>query len=182
MTIIFKLVAKLFYFYYGYEGINVLLKATPSKVTVQILKQFGARIGNDVRIQAPLIIHNADQLKPIYQNLTIGNQCYIGRDCIIDLMGKVEIKSRATLSHRIVLNTHTDSGRSPLKNGDLKNSYGNITIEEGTYIGTGVTVLENVVIGKKTIVGAFSLVNKSIPANEKAFGVPCKVQDKLNDN
>ena len=104
------------------------------------------------------------------------------RDCIIDLMGKVEIKSRSTLSHRVVLNTHTDSGRSPLKNNNLKRSYGNITIEDGAYIGTGVTILENVVIGKKTIIGAFSLVNKSIPANHKAFGVPCKVQAKLNDN
>ena len=37
-------------------------------------------------------------------------------------------------------------------------------------------------IGKKTIIGAFSLVNKSIPANQKAYGVPCKIQDELNDN
>ena len=180
--IIFKLIARTFYSFYGYEGINILLKVAPSKVTVEILKQFGAKIGKDVRIQAPLIIHNADQIKPIYQNLTIGNQCYIGRDCIFDLMGKVEIRSRSTLSHRVVLNTHTDSGRSPLKKEALKTSYGNIRIGEGSYIGTGVTVLENVVIGKKTIIGAFSLVNKSIPANQKAFGVPCKIQDKSNDN
>ena len=46
---------------------------TPSKVTVEILKKYGAVIGENVRIQAPLIIHNADQLKPIYQNLTIQN-------------------------------------------------------------------------------------------------------------
>ena len=64
-----------------------------------------------------------------------------------------------------------------------KNSViGNITIGEGSYIGTGVTVLENVVIGKKTIIGAFSLVNKSIPANQKAYGVPCKIQDELDDH
>ena len=180
--IIFNLIARILYSFYGYEGINILLKVAPSKVTVEILKQFGAKIGKHVRIQAPLIIHNADQIKPIYQNLTIGNQCYIGRDCIFDLMGKVEIRSRSTLSHRVVLNTHTDSGRSPLKNGNLKTSSGNITIEDGAYIGTGVTILENVVIGKKTIIGAFSLVNRPIPANQKAFGVPCKVQAKLNDN
>ena len=182
MILPFMLLARIFYFFFGYEGINVLLKVTPSRITVKILKKFGASIGEDVRIQAPLIIHNADQLKPIYQNLTINNQCYIGRDCIIDLMGKVEIRSRSTLSHRVVLNTHTDTGKSPLKEGALINSQGNITIGEGSYIGTGVTVLENVVIGKKTIVGAFSLVNKSIPANQKAFGVPCKIQDKSNDN
>ena len=182
MTFPLLLVARILYFFYGYEGINVLLKVTPSSIMVKILKQFGASIGKDVRIQSPLIIHNADQLKPIYQNLTIKDQCYIGRDCIIDLMGKVEIRSRSTLSHRGVLNTHTDTGKSPLKERALITSQGNITIGEGSYIGTGVTVLENVVIGKKTIIGAFSLVNKSIPANQKAFGVPCKIQDKSNDN
>ena len=119
MKTIFKLIAQVCYFFYGYEGINVLFKMTPSKVTVEILKKYGATIGGDVRIQTPLTIHNADQLKPIYQNLTIGDQCYIGRDCIIDLMGKVEIRSRSTLSHRIVLNTHTHAGKSPFKSRDL---------------------------------------------------------------
>tara|TARA_B100002052_G_scaffold294646_1_gene319766 strand:- start:103 stop:648 length:546 start_codon:yes stop_codon:yes gene_type:complete len=179
MKVIFKLIAKICYFFYGYEGINVLFKMTPSKVTVEILKKYGAVIGKNVRIQAPLIIHNADQLKPIYQNLTIQNNCYIGRDCMMDLMGKIEIRSNSTLSHRIILNTHTDVGSSPIKNEELKNSQGNIIIEEGAYIGTGVTILENVVIGRNTIVGACSLVNKSIPNNKRAFGVPCKVQEKI---
>ena len=173
--IIFKIIAEIFYFFYKYEGINILFKAAPSKVTVEILRKYGASVGRNVRIQAPLIIHNADQLKPIYQNLTIQNDCYIGRDCIIDLMGKIEIRSNSTLSHRVVLNTHTDVGNSPLKNKELKKSKGDITIGEGAYIGTCVTILEGVAIGTNTIIGASSLVNKSIPDNERAFGVPCKM-------
>ena len=175
MTIIFKIFAEIFYFFYKYEGVNILFKSAPSKVTVEILRKYGASIGENVRIQAPLIIHNADQLKPMYQNLTIQNDCYIGRDCIIDLMGKIEIRSNSTLSHRVVLNTHTDVGNSPLKNKELKKSKGNITIGEGAYIGTCVTILEGVAIGTNTIIGASSLVNKSIPDNERAFGVPCKM-------
>jgi len=176
MNVIFSLIAKICYFLYGYEGLNVLFKVSPSKITIKILKKFGAEIGENVRIQAPLIIHNADKMNPIYQNLTIENDCYIGRDCIIDLMGKVVIKKNSTISYRVVLNTHTDAGSSPLKNKELKRTFGNTTIEEGVYIGTGVTILEGVVIGRNTIIGASSLVNKSIPANEKAYGVPCKVQ------
>lgn len=176
MNLIFSLIANICYFLYGYEGLNVLFRVTPSKITVKILKKFGAEIGENVRIQAPLIIHNADNLNPIYQNLTIQNDCYIGRDCIIDLMGKVVIKTNSTISYRVVLNTHTDAGSSPLKNDKLKKTFGNITIEEGVYIGTGVIIMEGVVIGSNTIIGASSLVNKSIPANEKAYGVPCRVQ------
>jgi len=180
--IIFNLVATILHFLYGYEGINILLKLAPSRAIVQILRRFGARIGQNVRIQAPLTIHNADQFKPIYKNLTIADGCYLGRDCIIDVMGKIEIRSNSTLSHRVVLNTHTNPGRSPLKNERLKTTHGNITIGDGAYIGVGVMILEDVVIGKNTIIGAFSLVNRSIPEGRKAFGVPCKVQDIINDN
>ena len=174
--------ARLLYYFYGYEAVNLIFKVSPSRVIVQILRQFGATIGVGVRIQAPFIIHNADQTKPIYQNLKIGNKCYIGRDCIIDLMGKVQIGARSTLSHRILLNTHTDTGNSPLNKRRLKTTIGNIKIGGGAYIGSNVTVLENVAIGEKTIIGAFSLVNKSIPPECKAFGIPCKIQKKLNND
>ena len=97
-------------------------------------------------------------------------------------MGKVQIEARSTLSHRILLNTHTDPGSSPLNKRRLKTSIGNIKISGGAYIGSNVTVLENVVIGKNTIIGAFSLVNKSIPPESKAFGIPCKIQKILNND
>jgi len=181
MIFLFKTLAIVLNMFYGYEGINLLFRVSPSKMTVSLLRKFGAKIGNNVRIQAPFLIHNADQLEPIYKNLIIGDNCYIGRDCMIDVMGKVQIESNVTISHRVVLNTHTDAGNSPLKNKELKKTYGNITIEDGAYIGTGVTILEDVVIGKNTIIGAFSLVNKSIPDNERAVGVPCKMI-KMSEN
>ena len=65
----FMIFARLLYYFYGYEALNLLFKVSPSRVIVQILRQFGASIGGGVRIQAPFIIHNADQTKPIYQNL-----------------------------------------------------------------------------------------------------------------
>ena len=72
--ILFNIVAKFIHFLYGYEGINILLKLAPSRIIINILRQFGAKIGQNVRIQAPLIIHNADKLYPIYQNLTISRR------------------------------------------------------------------------------------------------------------
>ena len=178
--ILFNIVAKFIHFLYGYEGINILLKLAPSRIIINILRQFGAKIGQNVRIQAPLIIHNADKLHPIYQNLTIGNECYIGRDCIIDLMGKIIIGNNVTISHRAVFNTHTDLGGSHI----LKKKYyplivGQITIKEGTYIGSNVTILQNVIIGSNSFIGAFSLVNNNIKSGYRAFGVPCRENKRL---
>jgi len=121
------------------------------------------------------MIHNADQTEPIYTNLTVGNDCYIGRDCLFDLMGKISIGNKVTISHRAVLNTHTHAGKSPLRNKQLKVSKGDINILDGVYIGSNVTVLECVSIGTNSIIGAKSLVNKDISDGFTAFGVPCKM-------
>ena len=173
-------IAKLMNLIYGYEAINLLLRITPSFLTIAVLRHFGATIGTGVRIQAPFMIHNADQTEPIYTNLTIGNDCYLGRDCLFDLMGKISIGNKVTISHRAVLNTHTHAGKSPLRNKQLKVSKGDIKILDGVYLGSNVTVLECVTIGSKSIIGAFSLVNKDIPANIVGFGIPCQVQKEIN--
>ena len=168
-------IARLLNLIYGYEAINLLLRITPSFLTIAVLRHFGATIGTGVRIQAPFLIHNADQIEPIYTNLTIGNDCYIGRDCLFDLMGKISIGNKVTISHRAVLNTHTHAGKSPLRNKQLKVSKGNIKILDGVYLGSNVTVLECVTIGSNSIIGAKSLVNKDISDGFTAFGVPCKM-------
>ena len=175
----FITIARLLNSFYGYEAINILFRISPSRYTISILRYFGAMIGRGVRIQSPFMIHNADQVVPIYSNLIIGDDCYIGRDCIFDLMGKISIGNKVTLSHRIVLNTHTNAGKSPIANKILIKSSGEIKINDGAYLGSNITVLESVVIGSNTIIGAKSLVNKSIPNGVTAFGVPCKINSEF---
>ena len=175
-------IARLLKLIYGYEAINILFRILPSHCTISILRHFGAEIGEGVRIQAPFMIHNADQAEPIYTNLRVGNDCYIGRDCLFDLMGKISIGNKVTISHRVVLNTHTHAGKSPLKNKQLKVSKGDIKILDGAYLGSNVTVLECITIGPNSIIGASSLVNKDLPGNIVGFGIPCKVQKEINND
>ena len=163
---------------YGYEAVNLLLRILPSKFIVLILKKNGATLGVGIRIQSPFLIHNADQTEPIYSNLRIGDDCYIGRDCIFDLMGNITIGNHVTISHRAILNTHTNAGKSPLSKTTFKPTVGSINIKDGAYLGTNVTVLESTTIGKQSIIGSCSLVNKDIQSGATAFGVPCKVYKK----
>ena len=97
-------------------------------------------------------------------------------------MGKISIGNKVTISHRAVLNTHTHAGKSPLRNKQLKVSKGDIKILDGVYLGSNVTVLERITIGPNSIIGASSLVNKDLPSNIVGFGIPCKVQKKINDD
>ncbi len=54
------------------------------------------------------------------------------------------------------------------------NISGEVTIDEGVYVGTGVKIINQIEIGEYTIVGAGAVVSKSLPANCTAVGVPAK--------
>ena len=52
---------------------------------------------------------------------------------------------------------------------------GGAKIGNYTWIGAGATILPNIKIGNNCIIGAGALVNKDIPDNCKAYGVPAKI-------
>ncbi len=52
---------------------------------------------------------------------------------------------------------------------------GGIFIEDDVWLGYGVVVLDGVHIGKGSVIGAGSVVNRDIPAGVIADGVPVKV-------
>lgn len=104
----------------------------------------------------------------ISENVFIGNDCYIDTDWAFLL----EIKEGAVLAARTMVILH-DSCISNVK-GKGKLRVGKIKIEERAYIGVNSTILCGVTIGKGSIIGANSLVNKNIPSNEVWAGVPIR--------
>lgn len=54
-------------------------------------------------------------------------------------------------------------------------SNGDIVIEDDVWLGTGVTVLDNVHIGQGAVIGAGSIVTQNIPANAIAVGAPARI-------
>lgn len=61
-----------------------------------------------------------------------------------------------------------------------KNEYKSIIIKEGTWIGTNVTILQGVTIGKGCIIGAGSLVTKDCEENCLYVGIPARRVKKLD--
>jgi len=52
---------------------------------------------------------------------------------------------------------------------------GKVVIKKNAKIGSHSTILPGVTIGKNSIIGAYSFVNKDIPENVLALGIPVKI-------
>ena len=64
----------------------------------------------------------------------------------------------------------------------IDNSKGIVVLKNNCKIGSHSTILPGVSIGKNSIIGAHSLVNKNIPDDTVAFGVPAKVIRKIKND
>lgn len=56
-----------------------------------------------------------------------------------------------------------------------------IVIEDNVWIGANATILKGVTIGRNSLIGAGSVVVKSIPENVIAAGNPCRVIKSLDN-
>ena len=98
----------------------------------------------------------------------IGKGGFIGMKCYFDdlCVDKIVIGDNVTISYGVYFACH---GKNQ--------GHNQIVIKDGAYIGmrASITARHDIEIGEKAIVGAMSLVNKSIPAYSTAVGIPCKV-------
>jgi len=59
---------------------------------------------------------------------------------------------------------------------------GKVVIKRNARIGSHCLIMPRVTVGENTIIGAFSFVNKDVPANAVAFGIPVKVIRRLSSD
>lgn len=112
----------------------------------------------------------------------IGESVYIGEDFIIiddldETQLRLAIGDRASISPRVTFVMHTQPNESRIV--PYVNSHtGSIVIESDAWIGTGVVILPNVTIGEGAVVGANSVVTRSVAPYTVVGGVPArKIKD-----
>ncbi len=130
------------------------------------------KFGNHVRVMRRTEFR-ALKDKPII----IGDNTLINFDCIL--------RPNVTIGNNVAIGTGvhfiSDSheiGSSEQRAG--KGVFNPRVVENGCWIGSDVTILGNVRIGKGTIIGAGSLVNKNCEPNSLYAGVPAKLIKKLS--
>lgn len=99
------------------------------------------------------------------QKLSLGYKTDIGAFSYINAEYEVQIEDDVQIgSHCSIYSVST-----------IDNKQGRVVLKKNCKIGTHSVVMPGVTIGENSIIGAFSFVNKDIPENVIAYGVPVRV-------
>lgn len=111
------------------------------------------------------------------QGLKLGINTDIGAFTYINAKKGVIIEDNVQIgSHCSIYSISTIDGKE-----------GKVILKKNCKIGSHSVVMPGVTVGENSIVGAFSFVNKDVPKNVVAFGIPVKIvknkekQDKHED-
>ncbi len=106
---------------------------------------------------------------------------FISLDVKLDNSARIHVGKGTTIASMTAILTHDfsiDYGLIALGRDTRTHEYQyrrEVIIGENTFIGQRCTILPGVTIGNNCIIGACSLVNKDIPDNSVAAGIPAKV-------
>jgi acetyltransferase-like isoleucine patch superfamily enzyme len=111
--------------------------------------------------------------------LDVGNKCYIGPRCIINLRrNNFKMGEYAGLGPGSIVYTHGQW--LPYTQG-WPRTYGDVVLEDYAWVPAKVFLSPGVKVGAKSIVGSGAVVTRDIPPNSFAAGVPAKVIQPIDN-
>jgi acetyltransferase-like isoleucine patch superfamily enzyme len=132
----------------------------------KFINLYGCEVGDQTKIGA---------FVEIQKNAKIGKNCKISSHTFI--CEGVTIEDNVFIGHGVTFINDTYP-RATAANGELQTEADwkveTTLIKKGASIGSGVTILSNVVVGEEAIVGAGSVVTKSVPPNAIVAGNPAR--------
>ena len=143
----------------------------------EILKELLGAVGRNAAIDVPL---HCDYGK----NIFLGDDVVINMNCTFVDNKPIRIGSRVliasnvqfyTSSHPVLPQERFVSDWEEIGTTFFRTYARSIEIQDNVWIGGGSIILAGVTIGENSVIGAGSVVTRSIPANSVAVGNPCKV-------
>lgn len=163
---------------FGYFGKN----STIMKPFLQLSGCSNIKIGDSTTIlsNARLAVYGSGS----EANITIGNNCYIGFgfSALASAEANISIGDNVLFASNVLVTNenHGIDPKSDIPYMDQKLSARDVVIGNGCWIGEKACILSGVTIGEKCIIGAGSIVTKSIPSYSIAVGNPARIIKQYN--
>ena len=130
------------------------------------------------------------QFAVVLKNATIGENCNINCHTFIEndvvIGNNVTVKSGVFLWDGIEVEDNVFIGPNVTftndkypKSKQYPTEFQKIVIKKGASIGANATILGGISIGQNSLIGAGSVVTKSVPDNEIWYGSPAKFSSKI---
>ncbi|MGD0046025.1 MAG: acyltransferase [Bryobacteraceae bacterium] len=133
----------------------------------KFINLYGCEIGDNTKIGA---------FVEIQKNARIGKHCKISSHTFI--CEGVTIEDDVFVGHGVTF-INDSYPRATTQDGGLQTeadwTVETTVIKRGASIGSGATILSNITVGERAIVGAGSVVTKSVPADTVVAGNPARV-------
>ena len=131
----------------------------------------GIRLGDRTHIgEYSLIAANRGRI-------SIGDDSWVGSHCSILGNGDVSIGNNVMVASLCAINTvshYTDRLDIPMSEQGVYCDP--VIIEDDVWIGIGAIILQGVRIGRHSVIAAGAVVNRDLPPNSVAMGVPARVK------
>jgi acetyltransferase-like isoleucine patch superfamily enzyme len=167
------------FYFLGPAGLEQVIQTIHKNYLISILRKFGADIGNGANFNGNLTLDNIPNKHKPLSNLSIGENCFVGKNVFIDLPKEVIIEDNAILSAGVKLLTHQDCGDRPMSK-YYPRKEADVRIGKNSWLGIDTIVLAGVNIGENVVVAAGSVVLHDVKASRVVAGNPAKEIKKLN--
>ena len=123
------------------------------------------------------------------KHIFIGDKVIINMNCTFVDNNRIDIGNNVLIASNVQIYTATHSVRLDERmvqdwseGQEICRTYAlPVKIEDGVWIGGGVIILPGVTIGRNSVIGAGSVVTRSIPENCVAVGNPCRAIKQIDN-
>jgi acetyltransferase-like isoleucine patch superfamily enzyme len=114
----------------------------------------------------------------ILGDVRVGKNSWIGPNVVLDGTGGLEIGDFVSISAGVQIYSHSSVNWSQSLGLHTSIESAPTRIGNGVYIGPNAVIQMGISVGEQAIIGALSFVNKDVPSNARAYGVPAQIITK----